>query len=91
MSGFPGLTLHRILDAFVSSPRLWREEAARREAARALLAFVGCAGDVNARANSLPFGHQRVVEIARALALDSRAPGHGRASGRAQSKRSRCA
>jgi branched-chain amino acid transport system permease protein len=25
---------------------------------------------VNARANSLPFGHQRIVEIARALALD---------------------
>jgi hypothetical protein len=45
MSGFPGLTRHRILDAFVRSPRLWREEAARREAARALLAFVGCAGD----------------------------------------------
>jgi branched-chain amino acid transport system permease protein len=70
MSGFPGQTRHRILDAFVGSPRLRREEAARREAARALLAFVGHAGNVNARANSLPFGHQRVVEIARALALD---------------------
>lgn len=70
MSGFPGQTRHRLLDAFIGSPRLRREEAARREAARALLAFVDYAGDVNARANSLPFGHQRVVEIARALALD---------------------
>ena len=70
MSGFPGQTRHRLLDAFIGSPRLRREEAARREAARALLAFVDYTGDVNARANSLPFGHQRVVEIARALALD---------------------
>ena len=70
MSGFPGQTRHRLLDAFIGSPRLRREEAARREAARALLAFVDYAGDVNTRANSLPFGHQRVVEIARALALD---------------------
>ena len=70
MSGFPGQTRHRILDAFIGSTRLRREEAARGEAARALLAFVGYGGDVNARANSLPFGHQRVVEIARALALD---------------------
>jgi ABC-type branched-subunit amino acid transport system ATPase component/ABC-type branched-subunit amino acid transport system permease subunit len=70
MSGFPGQTQHRFLDAFIGSPRLRREEVARAEGARTLLAFVGYAGDVNARANSLPFGHQRLVEIARALALD---------------------
>jgi ABC-type branched-subunit amino acid transport system ATPase component/ABC-type branched-subunit amino acid transport system permease subunit len=70
MSGFPGQMRHRFLDAFIGSPRLRREEVARAERARALLAFVGYAGDVNARANSLPFGHQRLVEIARALALD---------------------
>jgi branched-chain amino acid transport system permease protein len=70
MSGFPGQTQHRFLDAFIGSPRLRREEVARGEGARALLAFVGYAGDVNARGNSLPFGHQRLVEIARALALN---------------------
>ena len=61
---------HRFLDSLFGLPRLRREEAGRRDAARNLLAFVGYAGDVNARANSLPFGHQRIVEIARALALD---------------------
>jgi ABC-type branched-subunit amino acid transport system ATPase component len=38
-------------------------------AAQKLLAFVGFQGDPRALANSLPFGHQRLVEIARALAL----------------------
>jgi ABC-type branched-subunit amino acid transport system ATPase component/ABC-type branched-subunit amino acid transport system permease subunit len=70
VSGFPDQMRHRFLDSLFGLPRLRRQEASRREAARNLLAFVGYAGDVNARANSLPFGHQRIVEIARALALD---------------------
>jgi branched-chain amino acid transport system ATP-binding protein/branched-chain amino acid transport system permease protein len=70
VSGFPRQTRHRLLDSLIGSPRLRREEAARRAAAQELLAFVGYRGQLDARANSLPFGHQRLVEIARALALD---------------------
>jgi branched-chain amino acid transport system permease protein len=69
MAGFPNQTRHRLLDSLVATPRLQREEAWRREAARELLAFVGYTRDPEARAGSLPFGYQRLVEIARALAL----------------------
>ena len=61
VSGFPEQMRHRFLDSLFGLPRLRREEAGRRDAARNLLAFVGYAGDVNARANSLPFGHQRIA------------------------------
>jgi branched-chain amino acid transport system ATP-binding protein len=47
----------------------WRAEEARAEAqARALLARFGLAGDPHARADVLPYGEQRRLEIARALA-----------------------
>ena len=68
--GFPGQTDGRLLDSALITPRLRREEAQRRAAARELLDFVGFAAIVDAPANSLPFGHQRLVEIARALAMD---------------------
>lgn len=45
------------------------EERLRAEAAQ-LLARVGLADDASARADSLPYGKQRRLEIARALALD---------------------
>jgi branched-chain amino acid transport system permease protein len=70
LAGFPGQTHGRLLDSLIGTPRLRREEAVRCEAACALLRFVGYAGDPDARAGSLPFGHQRLVEIARALALE---------------------
>jgi branched-chain amino acid transport system permease protein len=70
MAGFPGQTRHRLLDSAVASARLRREEEGRRQAALALLGFVGYPGDPEAQAKSLPFGHQRLVETARALALD---------------------
>jgi ABC-type branched-subunit amino acid transport system ATPase component len=44
-----------------------REQRLRAEA-RGLLAFVGYTGDPDAVARNLPFGHKRLVEIARALA-----------------------
>ena len=69
MAGFPGQTRRRLLDSAICSARLRREEEGRREAALALLAFVGYPGSPTAQAKSLPFGHQRLVEIARALAL----------------------
>jgi branched-chain amino acid transport system ATP-binding protein len=45
------------------------EEARFRDSTMDLLEFVGLAAYANQRANSLAFGHQRLLEIARALAL----------------------
>ncbi len=45
-----------------------RGEAALRERALSALAFVGMADRANVIVKSLPYGHQRLVEIARALA-----------------------
>ena len=70
LAGFPGQTNRRFVDCALITPRLRREEAARRAAALELLDFVGFKGDPDALANSLPFGHHRLVEIARALAME---------------------
>jgi len=51
-------------------PRAKREEAAARERAFSLLQFVGLAYAANEEARNLPYGKQRLLEIARALALD---------------------
>ncbi|MBN9440690.1 branched-chain amino acid ABC transporter ATP-binding protein/permease [Bosea sp. (in: a-proteobacteria)] len=56
----------------VLTPRLVAAERDRHERARSLLDFVGYDGDLTAKASSLPLGHQRLVEIARALALHPR-------------------
>ena len=64
---------HRRLRASVWGA-MWRtqqfrgEEAAAREHARELLSFVGIEGDCKMPARHLPFGDQRRLEIARALA-----------------------
>jgi ABC-type branched-subunit amino acid transport system ATPase component/ABC-type branched-subunit amino acid transport system permease subunit len=50
-------------------PAVAREEAELREIARECLRFVGLEGAEEARPGALSFGHQRMVEIARALAL----------------------
>lgn len=68
--GFQGQLRGRMLDSLLITPRLRREEERHRAAAQELLAFVGFEGDSNALAKSLPFGHQRLVEIARALAIN---------------------
>jgi branched-chain amino acid transport system permease protein len=70
LTGFPGQTDWRFIDSALVTTRLRREEGARRAAALGLLDFVGFKGNPAALANSLPFGHQRLVEIARALAMD---------------------
>nr|MDQ6941295.1 ABC transporter ATP-binding protein [Candidatus Eremiobacteraeota bacterium] len=49
-----------------------REERATRERALELLQFVGLEGTAGASARSLPYGDQRRVEIARALASEPR-------------------
>ncbi len=51
-------------------PRIRREEKAARERAMSLLAFVGLSDLANEEARNLPYGKQRLLEIARALALD---------------------
>ncbi|MBB3899721.1 branched-chain amino acid ABC transporter ATP-binding protein/permease [Roseococcus suduntuyensis] len=50
-------------------PRFHREERAARAEALRLLEFVGMSEFADEAAGNLPFGHQRRLEIARALAL----------------------
>lgn len=58
--------------AILRTPRFRREEAACRAAAIGLLDFVGLSDVANEQARFLPFGHQRRLEIARALATRPR-------------------
>ncbi|MEQ7123185.1 ABC transporter ATP-binding protein [Actinopolymorpha sp. B11F2] len=51
-------------------PRHWREEREGVERAMALLEFVGIADRAADRARNLPYGYQRRLEIARALATE---------------------
>ncbi|WP_103349989.1 ABC transporter ATP-binding protein [Amycolatopsis sp. CA-128772] len=59
-----------LLGALVRSPRHHREEKSAVEKAMALLEFVGIADRAADRAKNLPYGYQRRLEIARALATD---------------------
>jgi branched-chain amino acid transport system ATP-binding protein len=51
-------------------PRVRREEQATQEAAERALAFVGLGGLGARMPGTLSFGHQRLTEVARALALE---------------------
>jgi ABC-type branched-subunit amino acid transport system ATPase component len=53
-------------------PLVGRQERRFRETAREILAFVGLAERAEQKAGSLPFGQQRLLEIARALAPSPR-------------------
>jgi branched-chain amino acid transport system ATP-binding protein len=57
-----------ILASIVRTPRLKREEKQARETARELLAYCGLAGRAETYARNLPYGDQRRLEVARALA-----------------------
>ena len=59
-----------LLDVSLHLPRFTKEESAARERALGLLQFVGLESLANEEARNLPYGKQRVLEIARALALD---------------------
>ncbi len=61
---------HGFWEAALRLPRFWQEEAATRAKATALLARVGLADLAAMTAASLPFGQQRCVAIARALATE---------------------
>ncbi|MDO5629435.1 MAG: ABC transporter ATP-binding protein [Mobilicoccus sp.] len=58
------------LTSILRGPKFRREEAETRARAEELLAYVGLAGYEEHLARNLPYGHQRRLEIARALATD---------------------
>jgi branched-chain amino acid transport system permease protein len=70
MVGRHRLTRAGLVAAAFSSPRALREEALIRERALHELERVGLAERRNAQAGSLPFGQQRLLEIARCLAAE---------------------
>jgi branched-chain amino acid transport system permease protein len=61
-----------ILDVMLGTPRYRREDAAAREQAASLLGFVGLTALSEEQARNLPYGKQRMLEIARALGLNPR-------------------
>jgi branched-chain amino acid transport system permease protein len=61
-----------LLDVLVGTPRQTRDERGMRERAEKSLAAVGMDHRAHERADSLPYGQQRLVEVARALATEPR-------------------
>ncbi len=59
-----------LFDVAVQTPRYKRESTAATQRALGLLQFVGLADLAYEEARNLPYGKQRLLEIARALALD---------------------
>jgi len=59
-----------LVDSLVHTPRQRKEERATLERARELLRFVGLEESAHEYARNLSYGHQRRLEIARALATD---------------------
>lgn len=57
-----------MLEAAVRAPRFFRERAEQTDHALELLRFVGLGEQAHRRADELPYGDQRRLEIARALA-----------------------
>ncbi|MCL5429568.1 MAG: ABC transporter ATP-binding protein [Chloroflexi bacterium] len=66
--GEHSLLKNNFLDAVIRTPRFNREEKSAVEEARRLLRFVGLRGIGDHLARNLPYGAQRRLEIARALA-----------------------
>lgn len=61
---------YNLLDATFRTPRYWRTEKALTEKALGLLAICHLEDKADVLASSLPYGQQRKLEIARALATD---------------------
>jgi ABC-type branched-subunit amino acid transport system ATPase component len=59
-----------VLDVMLNTPRYKREDQAARDQAASLLDFVGLTSLSNEQARNLPYGKQRLLEIARALGLN---------------------
>jgi branched-chain amino acid transport system ATP-binding protein len=58
------------LTSILRGPKFKREEAATRERAQELLDYVGLSRSTELLARNMPYGDQRLLEIARALAAD---------------------
>jgi len=61
---------YTIPEGFIPSPRRFREEKAITERAHRLLEMVNLEGRAEEKSKNLPYGHQRRLEIARALAQE---------------------
>ena len=72
MVGYHRRFRYALIDAAIRSPRFRREEEVCRKAAIGLLGFVSLADHAYTAARFLPFGLQRRLEIARALASSPR-------------------
>jgi branched-chain amino acid transport system ATP-binding protein len=59
-----------VIGALLRLPRHFREEKEATDRAMALLEFVGIADRADTKAKNLPYGYQRRLEIARALATE---------------------
>jgi branched-chain amino acid transport system ATP-binding protein len=70
MVGMYSRTKTNAIDAVFRLPRHRREEIASTERARELLEFVGLGSSADMLSRNLPYGDQRRLEIARALATD---------------------
>lgn len=68
MAGYDQRLSYGVVDALLRTPRMRRQEEECRKTAIGLLAFVGLSSYANEEARFLPFGLQRRLEIARALA-----------------------
>ena len=68
MAGYDQRLVYGVFDALLRTPRMRRQELECRKTAIGLLAFVGLLTYANEEARFLPFGLQRRLEIARALA-----------------------
>jgi len=66
------LVKYGLADFFFRTPRFFREERDLRERAVTALDFVGLSSHRNLPAGQLPFGSQRLLEIARALSAEPR-------------------
>ncbi|MBR0172469.1 MAG: ABC transporter ATP-binding protein [Lachnospiraceae bacterium] len=65
-------TGYGLFDGLLRTPRFHREEAELEAKAVRILESIGLSSLADSYANSLPYGEQRKVEIARAIATDAR-------------------
>ncbi|WP_054025594.1 ABC transporter permease subunit [Bacillus sp. FJAT-28004] len=68
MTGMMKRERSSLASSLIRSPKQLRAERRMEERSHALLDLIGYAGDRQMPASQLPYGHQRMVEIARALA-----------------------